>query len=433
MKKIVGILAACVLACIVALSVPASGNSEKKTDDAQKKSAPRKVVVLHFMGEQTKRDGLKLLVDAVTEKNPNLSYEIEGVAYAQYTGILKTRIAADDAPDLFTGWPNQYVELIRAGQVMDLSDKPYMKKVIPWLANEGRVDGKLYGFPLDVQIYGIFYNKEVFAKYNIAPPKTFDELLKICDTLAANKIYPFVRAYKNANFPWVEYTSFSYPMLAQHDSTKNILWQSIFEKKAKFMDYPVFVDSMRLYDKLLKYTEPGDFGVDPAQGRMQLARGERAMLVDGGWVVGDLYAASPDGKFGFFPAPWSNDPAKNLAPVGLDDVFMAYAKTKNKEGVEKFLETAASDTGSRIWMEKAKMISSIDGAPVPKENDVQQDMAKFLAEKKTVQRSRLVEFSGEYRTKMRANIQLFAAMGVEKRADIEKFVRDLDAEFALIK
>jgi ABC-type glycerol-3-phosphate transport system substrate-binding protein len=166
---------------------------------------------------------------------------------------------------------------------------------------------------------------------------------------------------------------------------------------------------------------------------MQLARGDRAMTMDGGWIVGDLYAMNPNGKFGFFPTPWSNDPAKNLASSGLDDVFMVYAKTKNPEGVDKLLESAASEGGSRAWMEKAKLITSIEGAPVPKENDVQQDIAKLLADKKTIQRSYLIEFSGEHRQKMRSNIQLFAALPSEKRMDIEKFVKDLDAEFSLIK
>jgi len=431
MRNRLTILCVCVLLLGGLSFVHAGGGKEKAAPEA-KKAAVQKITLLHFMGEQTKRDGLKQLCDAVTAKNPNVVFEIEGVAYAQYTGILKTRLAADDAPDLFTGWPNQYVEIIRAGQVMDLSSKEPGRKIIPWLAKECTVDGKLSGIPLDVQMYGAFYNKDVFDKYGLKVPTTFDELVKVCDTLMANKVYPFVRSYKNANFPWVEYTCFAYPLLCQDPSTSNVLWRSIFEKKAKFADYPAFVETLRIYDKLLKYTEPGDMGLDPAQGIMKLAKGERAMTTDGAWIVGDLYAANPNGRFGLFAPPWSNDPAKNRAGSGLDDVFMAYAKTKNAGGVDMFFDMVVSDEGSRIWMQTAKMLSAVKGAPIPKNNDVQQDIAAILNGGRDIQRSNLSEFAGEYRQKMRAKIQLFAAMTPAER-NIDKFVKDLDAEFALIK
>jgi len=251
-------------------AVYAGGGKEKAAPEA-KKAPVQKVTLLHFMGEQTKRNGLKQICDAVTAKNPNVVYEIEGVAYAQYTGILKTRLAADDAPDLFTGWPNQYVEIIRAGQVMDLSSKAPGRKIIPWLAKECTVDGKLSGIPLDVQMYGAFYNKDVFDKYGLKVPTTFDELIKVCDTLMANKVYPFVRSYKNANFPWVEYTCFAYPLLCQDPSTSNILWRSIFEKKAKFADYPAFVES-ELLAEMQPYAVVHVLDADAVEARVFLPR-----------------------------------------------------------------------------------------------------------------------------------------------------------------
>lgn len=428
------IRASILLSCFLFLGVlfTASAGGEKEKAAAVKKTDTQKITLINYFGLKPKDDGIKLICDAVTAKYPNVTFEIQGVPYAQYTGILKTRIAADDAPDLFTGWPSQYVELIRAGQVLDLSDKACTKRLIPWMAKECTVDGKVYGFPLDVQFYGIFYNKDLFDKYGLKIPTTFDELIKVCDTFMANKVYPFVGSYKDANTPWVEYSTFAYPLLCQNESTKNVLWQSIVDKKARFADYPAFAESLRIYDRLLKYTEPGDMGVDQAQGIMKLARGERAMYISGAWLIGSLYADNPKGHFGAFTAPWSNDVSKNRAGVGLDDVFMVYPRTKNMDGVEKFLDIASSEQGSKIWMDTAKMLSSINGSKIPTDNDVQQDIGKILSLGLEIPRSILVEFAGEYRVKMRANIQLFAAKTPTER-NVERFVKDLDAEFALIK
>jgi raffinose/stachyose/melibiose transport system substrate-binding protein len=425
------ILLAWFLSVCVLFAAAAGGNEEKAQEPAGKPET-QKVTLINYFGLKSKDDAIKAICDAVTAKYPHITFEIQGVPYAQYTGILKTRIAADDSPDLFTGWPSQYVELIRAGQVLDLSDKVSTKRLIPWLAKESTVDGRVYGFPLDVQIYGVFYNKDVFDRYGLKVPTTMDELIRVSDTLMANKVYPFVGSYKDANSPWVEYSTFAYPMLSQDDSTKGVLWQSIVEKKATFADYPAFAESLKVYNRLLKYVEPGDMGVDQAQGLMKLARGERAMYISGAWIVGDLYANNPGGRFGVFAPPWSNDPAKNRVGVGLDDVFMVNPKTKNMDGVDKFLDIASSDQGSTIWMETAKMLSSINGSQIPTDNDVQQDIGRILSQGREIPRSLLLEFAGEYRVKMRANIQLFAARGPAER-NVEQFVKDLDAEFALIK
>ncbi len=415
----------------VLFTAAASGKGEKAGESARKAEA-QKVTLINYMGEQTKINGLKLLCDSVTAKYPKVTFEIETVTYAQYTGILKTRIAADDAPDLFTGWPLQYVELVNSGQVMDLSGKAPIKRLLPWLTQECTVDGKVYGFPLDVQIYGAFYNKDVFDKYGLKVPATIDEFVKVCDTFMANKVYPLVRSYKNSNYPWVEYTTIAYPMLLQDGSTKNVLWKSIVDKKAAFADYPLVAEGLRLYDKLLKYTEPGDMGIDDAQGIVKLAKGERAMYLNGAWMTGDLYAANPKGRFGFFPMPWSNDASRNQSPVGLDDVFMTYTKTKHMEGVDRFFEVAASDEGAKIWMGTAKMMSSVSGAPIPSDNDVQQDIGKVLTSGRQIARSLLIDLAGEYRKKMRANLQLFAMTAQDQR-NVDAFLKNLDAEFALIK
>jgi len=431
MKNRSSILLSCLLFLGVLFNASAGGEKERAGEPAKKAEA-QKVTLINYMGEQTKINGLKLLCDSVTAKYPNVTFEIETVTYAQYTGILKTRIAADDAPDLFTGWPLQYVELIKAGQVMDLSAKAAVKRLLPWLTQECTVDGKVYGFPLDVQIYGAFYNKDVFDKYGLKIPTTLDEFVKVCDTLMANKVYPLVRSYKNSNYPWVEYTTIAYPMLLQENSTRNVLWQSIVDKKAKFADYPSVTEGLKLYDRLLKYTEPGDMGIDDAQGIVKLAKGERAMYLNGAWMTGDLYAANPKGHFGFFPMTWSNDASKNQAPVGLDDVFMTYTKTKHMDGVDKFFEVAASDQGAKIWMETAKMMSSVSGAPIPGDNDVQQDIGKVLTQGRQIARSLLIDLAGEYRVKMRADLQLFAMSAAADR-NVDKFVKTLDADFASVK
>ena len=41
-------------------------------------------------------------------------------------------------------------------------------------------EGQLWSMPLGCEVYNLMYNKEIFKKYNLEPPKTTDELLELC-------------------------------------------------------------------------------------------------------------------------------------------------------------------------------------------------------------------------------------------------------------
>ena len=362
MNKKAQIILILFLVCILPGSLVFAGGSKEKADEAETETIQETVTILHFMGEQTKRDGLKALCDAVTAKHPEITFEIEGIAYSQYAGILKTRIAADDAPDLFTGWPNQYRELIEAEQVMPLSEFGFVDHITEDLRKECTINNNVYGVPLDIQMYGVFYNKDLFQKYDVSIPKTHDEFIQICDLFMSKDIIPLVHSFKDGNAPWVEYSTFAFPMLAQDPSTKHVLFKSVVDKKAKLADYPVLIQTFEIYAEFLKYTGPGDFGIDQSQGIANLAIGERPMFLNGGWITGDLYAANPEGNFGFFPTPWSDNASQNKAVSGLDDVFMASATSTNKKGIQYFFEMVMSEEGANIWMESTKLMKCQKGS-----------------------------------------------------------------------
>jgi len=51
-------------------------------------------------------------------------------------------------------------------------------------------DGKQYFLPVDYTWAAIYYNKSIFNRYNLKPPKTWDEFLGVCNTLQAEGIPP---------------------------------------------------------------------------------------------------------------------------------------------------------------------------------------------------------------------------------------------------
>ena len=57
--------------------------------------------------------------------------------------------------------------------------------------------GKWYGVPNYAEYTMVYYNKDLFKKYGIAEPKTFDELTAAMDTFVENKVTPLANGGSN--------------------------------------------------------------------------------------------------------------------------------------------------------------------------------------------------------------------------------------------
>ena len=164
------------LASLCAASVFAAGGSDK----AGPSKAPVTIRVFHFMSEQSKRDGLDKMIALFNASNPDVKVVVEATDFNSFSATLKTKIAAGDAPDVIFGRPKMFAELVSAGQLLDLSGQGFLANVAASSLESMKVDGKVYGLPLDVQTMGVFYNKALFEANGWKVPATYSELIALC-------------------------------------------------------------------------------------------------------------------------------------------------------------------------------------------------------------------------------------------------------------
>ena len=71
----------------------------------------------------------------------------------------------------------------------------------------GRVDGTFRLVPVGSFWAGIYYNREVFARYDLVPPATWEEFVTICETLLANGETPLSVAGQSTynSYLWFSY------------------------------------------------------------------------------------------------------------------------------------------------------------------------------------------------------------------------------------
>lgn len=119
-------------------------------------------------------------VTAFEKEFPNVkvNYANVGTSKDQYLKLLNAIKAGSGAPDVAQIEYQALPQFALTGALVDDEQygfRAFEKDYTPSTWNSVQVEGKLYGLPQDSAPMALFYNKDVFAQYGIAVPKTWDD------------------------------------------------------------------------------------------------------------------------------------------------------------------------------------------------------------------------------------------------------------------
>lgn len=315
----------------------AAGKTESKTGSSEK----AKLRMMYWNKEETVADFLKL----AKEKLPNIEIEFNFVSVDQFKGTLATQLQAGEGPDIMPS--GELTEHIRAGYLLDLTDKPFIKKYSKAALNAISYQGKVYGVPGISWFEGIFYNKEIFKKHGIAIPKTFDEMMEVHKKLKAAGVVP--QAWGNKSWEPLAKSPLGLATVdyLQTDAGRDFDVQ-IREGKAKFSGSELEKIVKIWADKYIKggYIVPEMLQVDYDTALKQFAQGKAAMWESGPWSVKAIKEANPNLKFDMMP--FVGTKAGNEYLIGGPGVtYGVNANSKHKEAALKVLELMATPEGQQ--------------------------------------------------------------------------------------
>ena len=405
-------------------------NEESKTEESKDTGEPVTIRLVHYMGEQAKRDALDAMLAAFSEAHPEIKVDVEVVASSSYIATYKNYIAAGEAPDIMFGKPQTMQEFVDGGYFMDLKDEACMANVLPMLVDECTVNGGVYGFPIDAQVKATFYNKKMFQEAGVEVPATKGELFKVCDTFMDQGVYPFVHPYNFIHGVFHELDSFFTSMAAATDNEN--VWMDSQNGVKDLSGNPAVVEAMEMFSKFASYKDAGDTAVDQTQGIQNFAAGQRPMYMNGGWLMGDVIAASPDGEFGMFPTPWSDNPEENKLWIGIDDVFVVSQQTEHRDEVMTLLNFFANEESSKTWMSTAKLMTSNITVPTDAADAFIKEIKSYIDNDMIVSKSLVPDYTSEYSTAFRTKLQEFVTLDDSQR-DVTKLLKDIDDEIASIR
>jgi raffinose/stachyose/melibiose transport system substrate-binding protein len=123
------------------------------------------------------------------------AFQVEPQPQANAWDAIRTAVAGGGGPDIvYTPGPSFVYEMAKAGQLLPLDDAAvkygWDKQFLPWALSLGKVDGKLYSIPHEIETLVLYYNKTVFDANGWKPPTTIDEYLALNDKIKAAGLIP---------------------------------------------------------------------------------------------------------------------------------------------------------------------------------------------------------------------------------------------------
>lgn len=292
----------------------------------------------------------ELVVSMFEAKYPNIDVIHSIVAHEDFKQAIRAYLTSSTPPDVLTWFAgNRARFFVDKGLIMDISD---LWASEGWNDNYPKgfkalssVGDKQYFLPTSYYWWAVYYNKAVFAKYNLQIPKTWDEFLTVCETLKSNGVTPITIGTKA---PWTAAAWFDMLNMRTNGPEFHINLMLGTEKyddprvKKTFENWKVLLDK-------------GYFNADAASYQWQevvpdLISGKAAMYLMGQFIMDSIPEANR-GDFDFFRFP-SIDPSALIGEDAPTDGYFVAANAPHPEEAKLFMGYLGSKEIQEILMKE---------------------------------------------------------------------------------
>jgi raffinose/stachyose/melibiose transport system substrate-binding protein len=302
------------------------------------------------------------IVAAFETSHPGITVNATAYTDQEYDTKFQTALGSNTAPDGFMvrpgGWLQTYVN---EGVVIPLND---------YLSQEGWGDsflgsalsvcnygGKIYCLPGGIRSVQIWYNKALFAKYNLTPPTTWDEMTTVANTLKSNGIIPFALGNKEQ---WEAPLIYEF-LLTRSGGYDEYVKAASRDGSAKFSD-PVFVQAGQKLADMEKagWFPQGANGLAFGDMLTQFFSGKAAMAVFLDVMPGIASGSAPKGfQLDYFNFPsLSGTPDTGLVS-SIGGAWAISASSKHQAEMAEFLRFWTSQQNMTTLSTEAGWVMSV--------------------------------------------------------------------------
>lgn len=281
----------------------ASQTEEKQ--ESKEASGGGETVEVTFWSMAQRKEFEDKIIAAFMEKNPNIKITQTYYSTDDIKANLKVAASSGTMPDMWYNWGGSLASYYPAnGLTYDFTkyakEHGWQDKYLNSALELCTLEGQLSGIPQSIAMMNVWYRQDIFQKYNLEVPKTFDELEKVCATLKENGVIPFATG---GQYGWhvmryiqdlLEY----YGGVEEHDGLNNMT-----------TDWSTSEAVTKAFAKLKEWEQKGYFNEgflteDPNDCRMYLYNGTCAMIIDSPTMASQIVNAEQDSNlYSFFAFP----------------------------------------------------------------------------------------------------------------------------------
>lgn len=160
-------------ATVLALAACSSGSSDAGTGtdepDSEAATEPVTITYSNFISNGGNEENLERIVEAFEEENPDITVEVNTLAYADYFTALQTDLAGGTVADVFDIEYGNY-DTYQANGVLAELDLSGPEAFDPTLLETYQTDGTQYAVPTSFSNVVLFYNKALFDEAGVDHP-----------------------------------------------------------------------------------------------------------------------------------------------------------------------------------------------------------------------------------------------------------------------
>lgn len=326
-----------------------SGDTPVKGESGEE-SSKLKLTLWHVWpeGTSTAAPAMQKALEETKAKFPEVEFQIDAVADTgdSYKTKIKTALAAGEAPDIFYTWGGGFSKgFVESGKVLELD--PYLNDGTKDKLVSGTLDlltyhDKIYALPVSMNVAMLYYNTELFEKYNLQPPTTFDELIEVSKAFKEQGVTPLAVGGKDK---WTV-AMYQNGIAMKTAGTKYV--NDALAGKASF-DTPEIKKSVELMEELYSIGAfpDGTLGLNRDEGQIPFLEGQIPMYYNGSWVASNIFDSTVKGKIKAINMPIVEGGVGTETEFlgGADQVFMINSGVKDKDKtveVYKFLMESLS-------------------------------------------------------------------------------------------
>lgn len=356
----------------------ANPTNESGTSSNENSAPAKKDVTLSYLASQDwiKDSEMKLAEKFEEQTGVHIDYQI--VPSDQYSNVLKAKMAAGEAPDIFGGQSGKFdlgplydVE----NNAVDLTNEEWVKREDPLYIEQATWNSKVYALTIwdPSSSWIMVYNKKIFADLGLNVPHSYAEFLAACEKIKASGVTPI---YEPVSDGWHHVLWF--PELGvRYEEQDPGLADKLIKNQEKFEDAAVLEQSLTQFNEL---TQKGYFGENALSNtyvdtEKNMAAGKYAMTLYTIGLPAQIESAVPGSHasdYGFFPIPLNDNQDLNVNPAApskfisstskhIEEAKQYFAFLAQPENMQYYLDNEPKFTALNFPGVKAKFNAEQQG------------------------------------------------------------------------